>query len=88
MQKEDPAVKATEQITVPSNTIATVFRLTHTVWYFTIHGRTVRDKQIILLDMETAHFSRRALIVGMSTAAHGQYVQVANCRLTVILLIF
>ena len=48
--------------------------------YYTIQGRTVRDKHIVLMDTGHRHFSRRALIVGMSRATHGQYVHIATAK--------
>ena len=65
-----------EEIEVPIGEIPYLLRLTHAMCYYTIQGRTIRDKHIQLIDTEHPNFSRRSLIVGLSRATHGEYVHV------------
>ena len=67
-----------EEIEVPLEEIPYLLRLTHAMCYYTIQGRTLRDKKILLIDTDHPNFSRRALIVGLSRATHGNFVHVAE----------
>ena len=54
-------------------------RMAYARCYYTVQGKTCRDKHILLLD--TRHHERvelRELIVGMSRATRGTYVHVAT----------
>ena len=53
-------------------------RLSHAMCYYTVQGRTVRDKHILLLDTDHTHFSVRALIVGLSRATHGKWLHIGD----------
>ncbi len=53
-------------------------RLCHAQCYYTVQGRTVRDRHIVLLDTAHPHFSVRALIVGLSRATHGRWLHVGD----------
>ena len=65
-----------DEIEVPLGEIPYLLRLTHAMCYYTIQGRTIRNKHIQLIDTEHPNFSRRSLIVGLSRATHGEYVHV------------
>ena len=67
-----------EEIEVPLEEIPYLLRLTHAMCYYTIQGRTLRDKKILLIDTDHPNFSRRALIVGLSRATHGNFAHVAE----------
>ena len=67
-----------DEIEVPLQEIPYLLRLTHCMCYYTIQGQTTRDKHILLIDTEHPNFSRRALIVGLSRATHGQDVHVGE----------
>ena len=67
-----------EEIEVPIGEIPYLLRLTHAMCYYTIQGRTIRNKRILLIGTERRNSSRRALIVGLSRATHGQVVTVAD----------
>ena len=56
----------------------TQLRLCHAQCYYTVQGRTVRDRHILLLDTGHPYFSVRALIVGLSRATHGRYLHVGD----------
>ena len=75
---EDDEKPSVHDVTLPLVDAPAVLRLTHAMCYFTMQGRTLRDRHILLLDTGHFHFSRRALIVGMSRATHGSYVHVAT----------
>ena len=63
-------------MTLPVLEVPRLLRLTHAMCYFTVQGRTIRDKHILLADTDHRHFSTRSLIVGMSRATHGKFVHV------------
>ena len=65
-----------EEIEVPLGEIPYLLRLTHAMCYYTIQGRTIRDKHILLFDTAHPHFCRRTLIVGLSRVTHGKNVHV------------
>ena len=67
-----------EEIEVPLEEIPYLLRLTHAMCYYTIQGRTIRDRHILLFDTGHPHFSRRTLIVGLSRATHGKNVHVVT----------
>ena len=67
-----------EEIEVPLDEIPYLLRLTHAMCYYTIQGRTIRNKRILLIDTDHPHFSRRALIVGLSRATRSKVVHVAD----------
>ena len=69
--------KAKKEVTVPLVDIPAVMRLTHAMCYYTIQGRTLRG-HTLLLDPTHPNFSRRALLVGLSRATHGNFVHVAT----------
>ena len=67
-----------EEIEVPIEEIPYLLRLTHAMCYYTVQGRTIKDRRIMLIDTDHPHFSRRALIVGLSRATHNKVVHVAD----------
>ena len=75
---DDDVANVPETVNMPLTDVPRVLRLTHAMCYFTVQGRTLRDKHLLLLDTTHSHFSRRALVVGMSRATHGSCVHVAS----------
>ena len=69
---------ADEQIGVYLEDACEQLRMCHAMCYYTVQGRTVRDRHIVLLDTAHPHFSVRALIVGLSRATHGRYLHVGD----------
>ena len=69
--------KAKKEVTVPLEDLPAVMRLTHAMCYYTVQGRTLQG-HTLLLDTTHPNFSRRALIVGLSRATHGDFVHVAS----------
>ena len=67
-----------EKTTVKLEQVCEKLRLTHSMCYYTVQGRTLRDRHIVLLDTDHRHMSMRALIVGMSRATHGSYVHIGD----------
>ena len=63
---------------MPLEVIPYLLRLTHAMCYYTIQGRTLRDRKILLIDTDHPNFSRRALIAGLSRATHGEVAHVAD----------
>ena len=77
-EEGDDVAKAPHEICVPAVDVPKLLRLTHAMCYFTVQGRTLRNKRILLVDAEHPFFQRRSLIVGLSRATHGDLVHVAN----------
>ena len=46
--------------------------------YYTCQGRTIRDRNMVLLDTTHTHFSVRALMVGLSRATHGRWLHIGD----------
>ena len=67
-----------ERVGVPLADACAQLRLCHAMCYYTVQGRTVRDRHIVLLDTAHLHFSVRALIVGLSRATHGRWLHVGD----------
>lgn len=70
--------RADETVEVPIDCMCSQLRMTHAMCYYTVQGRTVKERHVLLLDTDHPHFSVRALIVGMSRATHGQYVHIGD----------
>ena len=51
-------------------------RLGYAYTYYSIQGRTIRDRTIILLDTNSQHFNVRNLIVGISRAPLGSQIKI------------
>ena len=69
---------------MPIEEIPYLLRLTHAMCYYTIQGRIIRNKHILLIDTDHPHFSRRALIVGLSRVTHSNDVHVADNELEIL----
>ena len=67
-----------EQASVPLEDVCEQLRLCHAMCFYTVQGRTVRDRHIVLLDTENRNFRVRALIVGLSRATHGSFLHVGD----------
>ena len=67
------------QVTLLLEDVPAVMRLTHAMCFYTVQGRTLRD-HTLLIDTNHPKFSRRALIVGLSRATHGDYVHIASAE--------
>ena len=51
-------------------------RLGYAYTYYSIQGRTIRDRTIMLLDTNSQHFNVRNLIVGISRAPLGSQIKI------------
>jgi hypothetical protein len=58
--------------------VAAVLRLQHALVYANIQGRTLRMKQIGLMDTRHVNFTVRHLIVAVSRATRGEYVHILS----------
>ena len=77
----DPLNKCGDEIPkVPIEEMCSQLRLSHASCYYTIQGRTIKDKHIVLLDTNHPHFSVRSLIVGLSRATHGKFLHIGDCN--------
>jgi len=75
-EEADDVASAPEFVEVDHQNVALLLRLTHALCYYSVQGRTLGGKQLALLDTASSHFSRRALIVGLSRATSGGDIQV------------
>ena len=67
----DTVIELTDQETIQW------LRLPYALTYYTIQGRTLRGKHILLEDTNNVHFTMRNLIVGMSRATDESLVHIA-----------
>ena len=66
-----------ETVELSHNEASMYLRLTYALTYASIQGRTIRNKNICLLDTHRRrYFTTRHLIVGVSRATHGCYVHI------------
>ena len=59
---------------------AALMRPTHCLVYYTAQGRTLRDKNVLLLDVSARYFTLRHFIVGVSRATSGARLSVASVQ--------
>jgi hypothetical protein len=55
-------------------------RLGYAYTYYSIQGRTIRDRTLLLLDNNSKHFTVRNLIVGISRAPLGSQIKIPSLR--------
>ena len=67
-----------EKVSIPREEMCTQFRLAHAMCYYTVQGRTIKDRHIVLLDTDHHWFSVRHLIVGLSRATHGDWLHIGD----------
>jgi hypothetical protein len=65
------------EITVDAKTIERFLRLSHAMVYAQVQGRTFRKALVRLWDTDHRHCTRRHLLVGVSRATAGIYVDIA-----------
>ena len=63
---EENKGEAQEDITLFLGDAAALMRPTHCIVYYTAQGRTLRDKNVLLLDVASKYFTLRHFIVGVS----------------------
>jgi len=59
---------------------ASLMRPTHCLVYYTAQGRTLRDKNVLLLDVTARYFTLRHFIVGVSRATAGARLSIATAK--------
>ena len=64
------------ELIVPINTMETRLRLAHALAYASVQGRTFREAHVRLWDTTHKYFSKTHLLVGISRATAGRYVDV------------
>ena len=67
-----------EEVAIPLEEACSQLRLAHAMCYYTVQGRTIRDRHIVLLDTDHQHFTTRSLIVALSRATHGRFLHVGD----------
>ena len=67
-----------KMVEVPKEDVCSQLRMMHASCYYTVQGRTIRNRHIVLLDTSHPHFTTRALVVGLSRAEHGDFVHVGD----------
>ena len=68
----------TAEVEIAKEDVCGQLRMTHSMCYYTVQGRTIKSRHILLLDTSHPHFTTRALIVGLSRASHGDFVHVGD----------
>ncbi len=69
---------ADEKVSVPLEEACCQLRMAHAMCYYTMQGRTVRDRHCVLLDTDHPYFNVRSLVVGLSRATHGRYLHIGD----------
>ena len=64
------------ELIVPIQTMEMRLRLAHALVYASVQGRTFRDARVRLWDTSHKYFSKTHLLVGISRATAGRYVDV------------
>jgi hypothetical protein len=67
-----------EKAEVALEDACSMLRLSHASCYYTVQGRTVKDRHIVLLDTSHPYFTVRSLIVGLSRGTHGCYLHIGD----------
>jgi hypothetical protein len=67
-----------EKASVPIDEACTQLRPAHAICYYSVQGRTVRDRHLVLLNTDHQYMSVQALIVGLSRATQGQFVHIGD----------
>ena len=67
-----------EEVSIPREDMCTQLRLSHAMCYYTVQGRTIKDRHIVLLDTSHKWFSVRHLIVGLCRATHGRFLHIGD----------
>ena len=79
---DDEARKKADQqeglITLPHKEASKALRLTYALCYASVQGLTLRDKSVLMLDLDSGHFSVRTLIVGLSRVTKASDISVAS----------
>ena len=76
---KDPQNKTEDELPeVILEDVCSQLRLCHAMCYYTVQGRTIKDKPIVLLDTSHPHFSVRALIVALSRTTHGKWLHIGD----------
>jgi hypothetical protein len=70
--------KKDERVSLPREEMCTQTRMSHAMCYYSIQGRTIKDRHIVLLDCSHHFFGVRNLIVGLSRATHGDYLHIGD----------
>ena len=75
---EENEEEAQEDINLSLEDTAALMRPTHCIVYYTAQGRTLRDKNVLLLDVANKYFTLRHFIVGVSHATAGTRLRIAT----------
>ena len=81
---EDAVTDADEEgrqnFTFSLEDVASLMRPTDCLVYYTAQGRTLRDKNVLLLDVNARYFTLRHFIVGVSRATAGARLSIASVQ--------
>ena len=75
---DDEDEEEQEDLTLSFEDTASLMRPTHCLVYYTAPGRTLRDKNVLLLDVNARFFTLRYFIVGVSRATAGLRLGIAT----------
>ena len=74
------AEKGDEKVEIEIQDMCSQLRLTHAMCYYTIQGRTIKNRDIVLLDTNHPHFTVRSLIVALSRVEDSKYLHIGDCN--------
>ena len=77
---EEDEEEGRQQFTPSIEDVACLMRPTHCLVYYTAQGRTLRDKNVLLLDVDARRFTLRHFIVGVSRATTGSRLNIATSK--------
>ena len=67
-----------ELVKIPIEAVCSQLRPTHAMCYYTMQGRTVKNRHMVLLDTDNQHFCVRSLIVGLSRVEKGSFLHIGD----------
>ena len=74
----DDDEKEEEDLSLTFDECAALMRPTHCLVYYTSQGRTLKDRNVLLLDVTQRYFTLRHFIVGVSRATSGNRLGIAT----------
>ena len=73
-----PCEESGEIAVIPLEDMCTQMRMSHAMCYYTVQGRTIEERHVVLLDTDHQHFSVRSLIVGLSRVEESSFLHIGD----------
>ncbi|MEM1009603.1 MAG: hypothetical protein AAGJ35_11425, partial [Myxococcota bacterium] len=71
----------TKQIELTHKEASLSLRLSYAIAYPSVHGRTVKDSDVVVMNTEHNYFTVRHLVVGLSRVTQGCFVDIPTLEL-------